>query len=73
MDGAFEAMDVDTLDVLWSVNLGSPISAPPMTYSVDTSKLSFSAPAGPAPSGDGYPLTPADSMMAWVTRRWNSR
>ncbi len=34
-DGTLEAMDAETLDVLWSVNLGSQIAAPPITYQVN--------------------------------------
>jgi alcohol dehydrogenase (cytochrome c) len=34
-DGTFEARDAESLDVLWSVNLGSQIAAPPITYSVN--------------------------------------
>lgn len=34
-DGTFEARDAETLEQLWSVNLGSQISAPPMTYEVN--------------------------------------
>ena len=30
LDGTFAAYDNQTLDELWSVNLGSPINAPPM-------------------------------------------
>ncbi|HEY4405254.1 MAG TPA: PQQ-binding-like beta-propeller repeat protein [Xanthobacteraceae bacterium] len=33
-DGHFKAYDSDTLKELWSFSLGTPITAPPMTYSV---------------------------------------
>jgi alcohol dehydrogenase (cytochrome c) len=33
-NGHFAAHDADTLKELWSFNLGTPITAPPMTYSV---------------------------------------
>jgi alcohol dehydrogenase (cytochrome c) len=33
-DGRFAAYDADTLKEVWSFNLGTPITAPPMTYSV---------------------------------------
>jgi alcohol dehydrogenase (cytochrome c) len=33
-DGHFVAYDADTLKELWSFSLGTPITAPPMTYSV---------------------------------------
>jgi alcohol dehydrogenase (cytochrome c) len=32
--GAFSAYDADTLKEVWSFSLGTPITAPPMTYSV---------------------------------------
>ena len=35
MNGKLAAYDADTLQELWSFNLGTPITAPPMTYSVD--------------------------------------
>src|ERR1043166_912532 len=34
-DGRLEARDNETLKVLWSLSLGTPITAPPMTYSVN--------------------------------------
>lgn len=35
MDGTIMALDDQTLETLWSFNVGSGISAPPMTYAVD--------------------------------------
>jgi alcohol dehydrogenase (cytochrome c) len=35
MNGKFAAYDANTLQELWSFNLGTPITAPPMTYSVN--------------------------------------
>jgi alcohol dehydrogenase (cytochrome c) len=35
MTGKFSAYDATTLKELWSLSLGTPITAPPMTYSVD--------------------------------------
>ena len=35
MNGKFAAYDATTLQELWSFNVGTPITAPPMTYSVD--------------------------------------
>jgi alcohol dehydrogenase (cytochrome c) len=35
MNGKFAAYDAETLKELWSFNLGTPITAPPMTYSID--------------------------------------
>jgi alcohol dehydrogenase (cytochrome c) len=34
-NGQFIAYDADTLKEAWSINLGTPITAPPMTYSVN--------------------------------------
>jgi alcohol dehydrogenase (cytochrome c) len=34
MNGKFAAYDANTLKEIWSFNLGTPITAPPMTYSV---------------------------------------
>ena len=35
LDGSFKAYDLDTLDVLWSINMGTPFNAPPISYEVD--------------------------------------
>lgn len=35
LDGTFKAYDADTLEVLWSINVGTPFNAPPITYEVD--------------------------------------
>jgi alcohol dehydrogenase (cytochrome c) len=35
LDGSIIAFDDQTLDVLWRINVGSGINAPPMTYSVN--------------------------------------
>jgi alcohol dehydrogenase (cytochrome c) len=35
MNGKFAAYDANTLQELWSFNTGTPITAPPMTYSVN--------------------------------------
>jgi alcohol dehydrogenase (cytochrome c) len=35
MNGKFAAYDANTLQEIWSFNLGTPITAPPMTYSVN--------------------------------------
>jgi len=34
-NGRFKALDQDTGDVLWEINLGSPVTGFPMTYTVD--------------------------------------
>jgi alcohol dehydrogenase (cytochrome c) len=35
LDGSVIAFDDQTLDVLWRINLGSGVNAPPMTYAVN--------------------------------------
>ncbi len=35
LDGSIIAFDDQTLDVLWRINVGSGVNAPPMTYSVN--------------------------------------
>ena len=35
LDGTIVALDDQTLDELWSINVGTGIDAPPMTYAVD--------------------------------------
>jgi alcohol dehydrogenase (cytochrome c) len=34
-DGTFAAYDAKTLNEMWSFNVGSPIQAPPVSYSVN--------------------------------------
>ena len=34
-DGTFAAYDATTLDVLWSINVGTPFTAPPIAFAVD--------------------------------------
>ena len=65
VDGTFEAMDADTLDVLWSVNLGSQISAPPMTYTVNGKQyIAIEVGASPIINLQGYPAKGADPDAA---------
>ena len=35
LDGTIVALDDQTLEELWSINVGTGINAPPMTYAVD--------------------------------------
>jgi alcohol dehydrogenase (cytochrome c) len=35
LDGTIMALDDETLETLWSINVGTGIDAPPMTYAVD--------------------------------------
>ena len=35
IDGTVVALDDQTLEQLWSINVGTGINAPPMTYAVD--------------------------------------
>lgn len=35
LDGKFAAYDADTLAEVWSINVGTPIAAPPISYSFD--------------------------------------
>lgn len=35
LDGTFKAYNDETLEELWSINMGTPFNAPPMTFSVD--------------------------------------
>jgi alcohol dehydrogenase (cytochrome c) len=35
LDGTIVALDDETLEELWSINVGTGVNAPPMTYSVD--------------------------------------
>ncbi|WP_299731783.1 PQQ-binding-like beta-propeller repeat protein [Devosia sp.] len=65
IDGSFEAMDAETLDVLWSVNLGSQISAPPITYSVNGKQyVAIEVGASPIDALLGYTAKGADPDAA---------
>ncbi len=59
VDGEFFAMGDEMLEVLWTVNLGSAIEAPPISYSVN-GKQYIAVPVGTSNinalfSGGGYP------------------
>ncbi len=64
-DGTFEARDAATMDVLWSINLGSQISAPPMTYQVNGKQyLALEVGGSPIVNLVGYPTKSADPDAA---------
>jgi alcohol dehydrogenase (cytochrome c) len=77
VNGDFFAMDEETLEVLWSVNLGSPIEAPPMTYAVDGQQF-IVIPVGTSGinnffGGGGYPARgddPNAALLANNQRTW---
>jgi alcohol dehydrogenase (cytochrome c) len=45
LDGTLEALDAKTMEPLWSVNMGTGIEAPPVTYAID-GKQYVAIPAG---------------------------
>jgi len=77
VDGEFFAMDDETLEVLWSVNLGSPIEAPPISYAVD-GKQYIAIPVATSNinalfGGGGYPGRgddPNAALVANMQRTW---
>ncbi len=77
VNGDFFAMDEETLEVLWTVNLGSPIEAPPMTYAVDGRQF-IVIPVGTSGinaffAGGGYPARgddPQAPLLANLQRTW---
>ncbi len=60
VNGDFFAVDDQTLETLWSVNLGSPIEAPPMTYAVN-GKQYVVIPVGTAGSTTSSPA----ARLSW--------
>ena len=34
-DGTLQARDSDTLETRWSINMGTPFKAPPVSYAID--------------------------------------
>ena len=77
VNGDFFAMDDESLEVLWSVNLGSPIEAPPMTYAV-RGRQYVVIPVGTSNinaliGGGGYPARgddPNTALLANNQRTW---
>jgi alcohol dehydrogenase (cytochrome c) len=62
-NGRLVAYDADTLKELWSFNLGTPITAPPMTYSVG-GKQYIAVVAGGAGGLRGAGLTQPSAIVA---------
>jgi alcohol dehydrogenase (cytochrome c) len=65
--GNLQAYDSDTLDLLWSMNLGAMIVSPPFTYAVD-GKQYIAVQTGGQPNGGGFfdpPVGPNSSNL-WV-------
>ncbi|MGD9739166.1 MAG: PQQ-binding-like beta-propeller repeat protein [Bauldia sp.] len=77
VDGEFFAMNDETLDVLWSINLGSPIEAPPVTYAVN-GKQFVVIPVATSNinslfAGGGYPArgdNPNTASLRNIQRSW---
>jgi alcohol dehydrogenase (cytochrome c) len=61
--GRLSAYDADTLKELWSFSLGTPITAPPMTYSVG-GKQYIAVVAGGAEGMRGAVLYQPSAMVA---------
>ncbi|HVW91617.1 MAG TPA: PQQ-binding-like beta-propeller repeat protein [Devosia sp.] len=65
VDGTFEALDADTMESLWSVNLGSQISAPPVSYSVNGKQyIAIEVGSSPVIGLEGYPAKGNDPDAA---------
>ncbi len=75
--GDFFAMNDETLDVLWTVNLGSPIEGPPVSYAVG-GKQYVMVPVATSNlntlfSGGGYPARgddPNAASLVNIQRTW---
>ena len=62
-DGRLVAYDADTLKEVWSFSLGTPITAPPMTYSVG-GKQYIAVVAGGEPNPRGAVLYQPSAIVA---------
>lgn len=77
VNGDFFAMNDETLEILWNVNLGAVIEAPPITYAVDGQQF-IVIPVGTSGinnlfSGGGYPTRgddPNAALLANMQRTW---
>lgn len=56
-NGRFKALDQETGDVLWEINLGSAVSGFPISYGVDGRQYVVAS-TGPGSAAIGSPLTP---------------
>ncbi|MCW5695627.1 MAG: PQQ-binding-like beta-propeller repeat protein [Bauldia sp.] len=65
--GMFQAYDADTLQLVWSVNLGAQLVSPPFSYAVD-GKQYIAIQSGGAPNAGGFFGAPsgANSSNLWV-------
>ena len=57
-NGRFRAFDQDTGDVLWEINLGSPVSGFPISFSVEGRQYLAVSTGGAAPTPSFLQLTP---------------
>ncbi len=77
VNGDFFAMNDETLEVLWNVNLGSPIEAPPISYEVN-GKQYIAVPVGTSNinalfTGGGFPARgddPNAASLRNIQRTW---
>ncbi|MCW5695626.1 MAG: PQQ-binding-like beta-propeller repeat protein [Bauldia sp.] len=65
--GNLQAYDADTLDLLWSINLGAMIVSPPFSYAVD-GKQYIAVQSGGRPNAGGFfdPPSGPNSSNLWV-------
>ncbi|MGZ9809323.1 outer membrane protein assembly factor BamB family protein [Pseudoroseicyclus sp. H15] len=65
-DGTFAAYDGESLDELWSINIGNSIQAPPITFEVDGTQYVAITGGGIGLAGFGYSeleMMPAANML----------
>ena len=72
-DGHFEAYDADTLKELWSFSLGTPITAPPMTYSVGGKQYVAVSPAARSACAAAVSTSPRPSWRCSGSDRSTTR
>ena len=58
MNGRFRAFDQETGEVLWEINLGSPLTGFPMTFAVDGRQYVAASTGTSGTSNRFLPLTP---------------
>ena len=58
MNGRFRAFDQETGDVLWEINLGSPVTGFPITFAVDGRQYVAASTGTAANAGINLRMTP---------------
>ncbi len=66
-NGRFWVLDDEAGEVLWEINLGSPVTGPPITYAVDGQQYVAVSTGSAAPVGLHLGVSASRAADAWST------